>query len=56
MDKTGQYGQNWTVWTKLDNMDKTGQYGPNSQICHNGKILTMDKIGQYEQYSAVISF
>ena len=31
MDKIGQYGQNWIIWTKLDNMDKIGQYGQNQQ-------------------------
>ena len=31
MDEIVQYGQNWTIWTKLDNMNKIGQYGQNQQ-------------------------
>ena len=43
MDKIGQYGQNWTIWTILDNLEKNGQDG-------SLKIgQKMDKIGQYGQ-------
>ena len=42
MDKIGQYGHNWTLWTTLDIIDKIGQFGQNWT-----KLDNLDKIGQY---------
>ena len=49
-DKIGQYGQNWTIWTKLDNKHKIGQYGQN--ILNWTKCTKLDKmylVGQCRQ-------
>ena len=27
LDRVGQFGHNWTIWTELDNLDWIGQFG-----------------------------
>ena len=43
MDKIGQSGRNWTIWTKLHFMDKIGQSGQNWTIIW-AKLDKLEKI------------